>query len=1375
MSKRLSGWQAVGVSRQPKRASGRPVRHKRNSDLLPISERLEDRTMLSTMDFTNAAGGLWGLAANWTNVANPGDHHVPNANDDAVINVPGNVTVTYQGKQPTVQTMENYDTIWVQGSNAGGDAILTASQRITNNGTVLLQSINGTWRSDINTGSSTFANLGTITSGAGTGGERLFAGTLDNQATIDATSDYLDIEGVYKADAGTILGSGYIVNCTLQEIASPTSPSTVLISGTTTTLATDNLAGYTLWVQGSNHYGDTILKLASDETNYGAILLQSADGTWRSDINTNSHTLTNMGNVASSLGKGGERLIIGTTDNKATIDATGDYLDIQGVYKADGGTITGNGYIVNCTLLEIASPSSPSTMLISGTTTTLATDNLAGYTLWVQGSNHYGDTVLKLGGNVANRGNILLQSADGTWRSDINTGSSTLTNLGTITSSLGKGGERLIRGITDNQATIDATADYLDIQGVYKADSGTILGSGYIVNCTLYETAAPASPSTILVSGTTTTLATDNLAGYTLWVQGSNHYGDTILKLAANETNRGAILLQSADGTWRSDINTGSSTLTNLGTITSSLGKGGERLILGITDNQATIDATADYLDIQGVYKADGGTILGSGYIVNCTLYETAAPASPSTMLISGTTTTLATDNLAGYTLWVQGSNHYGDTILKLAANETNRGAILLQSADGTWRSDINTGSSTLTNLGTITSSLGKGGERLILGITDNQATIDATADYLDIQGVYKADGGTILGNGYIVNCTLYETAAPASPSTMLISGTTTTLATDNLAGYTLWVQGSNHYGDTILKLAANETNRGAILLQSAGGTWRSDINTGSSTLTNLGTITSSLGKGGERLIIGTTDNKATIDATGDYLDIQGVYKADAGTILGSGYIVNCTLQEIASPSSPSTILISGTTTTLATDNLAGYNLWVQGSNHYGDTILKLGGNVANRGNILLQSANGTWRSDINTGSSTLTNAGTITAGAGAGGERLIVGTTDNQATIDATADYLDIEGTYKADAGTILGSGYIVNCTLQEIASPTSPSTILVSGTGTTLATNNLAGYTLWVQGSNHYGDTILKLGTTSRITVRSSWSQSTAPGGSDLNAASFTFANAPEGTIEIDPGKGGERLMLVGAQTTLTGNLLTNPGAETGNLNGWTAGGSSNPRVDNGSFDSGIKPHSGNYDFLGGSGASGTLTQSIQLVGTQGITASAIDSGTLLAVVGFWEQGLNQGAPGGGADVTMTFRDASGNPLSTVSTPVVDSHNGGWQQFSGGFAIPAGTRSIDYTINFLRHFGSDLDAFVDDASLTVSSGAFLNAGTMRFATNTTLGVAGANLINSSLMSIAGTECNCRGFRVHEYSWWARQRLRRAQHVRHQLHQQRDPRPHAA
>jgi hypothetical protein len=170
-------------------------------------------------------------------------------------------------------------------------------------------------------------------------------------------------------------------------------------------------------------------------------------------------------------------------------------------------------------------------------------------------------------------------------------------------------------------------------------------------------------------------------------------------------------------------------------------------------------------------------------------------------------------------------------------------------------------------------------------------------------------------------------------------------------------------------------------------------------------------------------------------------------------------------------------------------------------------------------------------------------------------------------------------------------------------------------------------------------------------------------------------------------------------TTNLLLNPGAEAGSTTNWVVGGVSNPSVDNGSFDQGINPHSGAYDFYGHTGAYGTLSQTVYLPGNQGITTTAIDNGELSANVSFWEQGLSQGTPSDEACIVLSFLDTNTNLISTNSTPFIDSHDLTWENYANQYVIPAGTRLITYTMFFLRNAGSDNDSFVDDNLLTVST----------------------------------------------------------------------------
>jgi hypothetical protein len=156
----------------------------------------------------------------------------------------------------------------------------------------------------------------------------------------------------------------------------------------------------------------------------------------------------------------------------------------------------------------------------------------------------------------------------------------------------------------------------------------------------------------------------------------------------------------------------------------------------------------------------------------------------------------------------------------------------------------------------------------------------------------------------------------------------------------------------------------------------------------------------------------------------------------------------------------------------------------------------------------------------------------------------------------------------------------------------------------------------------------------------------------------------------------------------LLTNGGAEAGSLLGWTIGGISNPRVDDGSFDPGIDPRSGSYMFSGNHGLWGSLTQNVLLPGVGEARQVAVS---------FWEQGLDQDIPSDDAYVSLTYRGKNGGAISSVSTAVIDAHDGVWKQYQGIFDVPLSAWSVDYTMVFMRNFGLDLDSFIDDNSLTL------------------------------------------------------------------------------
>ena len=171
-------------------------------------------------------------------------------------------------------------------------------------------------------------------------------------------------------------------------------------------------------------------------------------------------------------------------EGQVTVDPAG-LMYVEQTYNAAGRISSGPFYLVNCRLLETASPASTSTILIGGTGDTLTTDNLAGNTLWVNGAGSFGDGVLNLGGSLSNVGTILLESSNGGYQSAIVTGSSTLTNApgGTIQINVGSGGTRIASGNVFNAGTINFDADTnFGGSGANPVNSGLMSIAGATVN-----------------------------------------------------------------------------------------------------------------------------------------------------------------------------------------------------------------------------------------------------------------------------------------------------------------------------------------------------------------------------------------------------------------------------------------------------------------------------------------------------------------------------------------------------------------------------------------------------------------------------------------------------------------------------------------------------------------------------------------------------------------------------------------------------------------------------------------------------------------------------------------------------------------------------
>ncbi|HTA46905.1 MAG TPA: FG-GAP-like repeat-containing protein [Bryobacteraceae bacterium] len=156
-----------------------------------------------------------------------------------------------------------------------------------------------------------------------------------------------------------------------------------------------------------------------------------------------------------------------------------------------------------------------------------------------------------------------------------------------------------------------------------------------------------------------------------------------------------------------------------------------------------------------------------------------------------------------------------------------------------------------------------------------------------------------------------------------------------------------------------------------------------------------------------------------------------------------------------------------------------------------------------------------------------------------------------------------------------------------------------------------------------------------------------------------------------------------TSTPNLLVNPGADDGTLNGWWA---DNPLSK--AFSLG-----GIYSFEGGNTPAAFITQTVNLSNVTGVTLAQVDSGNLVANYSFWF--YDQEAANCQGQITLTFYDGSrvtGQGLSEILQKA--SH---WINGAGSFAIPAGTRSINYTMDFLATTATN-SCLIDDNFLTIN-----------------------------------------------------------------------------
>jgi hypothetical protein len=393
----------------------------------------EDRTLLSTVNWINPAGGDWDTPSNWSTGKLPG------LLDDVVINVPGNVTITHSNFNDAILSLTCNDNLVISGNSFISLSIATASV-INGNLTISGGTLGGG-------GNLTLNGLFTWTSGTMTGGGH----TVANGGMVLDTSNF----NVLNLVNGRVLDNAATATWTGNGVGAA-----IGIGGDA---VFNNLAGATLEVQsdaglngGTFNNAGLFRKSASSDTT-SVTFLSRFNNTGTVDVETGTVNIQagGVGSGTFEVADGATLTFSGyTLSSASTITGTGN-LRFEGGATNLAGTIdfSGSTTIAGGTANFQRNVELPNLTISGGTLGGVGNVTVDGLLNWT------GGTMSGVGHTVSN-GQLVLTSSNDSFRT-INLDGRTLDNAGTAVW-LGTGPINFINASTLNNlagATFEVESD----------------------------------------------------------------------------------------------------------------------------------------------------------------------------------------------------------------------------------------------------------------------------------------------------------------------------------------------------------------------------------------------------------------------------------------------------------------------------------------------------------------------------------------------------------------------------------------------------------------------------------------------------------------------------------------------------------------------------------------------------------------------------------------------------------------------------------------------------------------------------------------------------------------------------------------------------
>jgi PKD domain/IPT/TIG domain len=669
----------------------------------------------------------------------------------------------------------------------GYQAVVGAASGFTNEGSITLTSAknggNDCGSNDnatLNVESGTLVNKGTITTEAGNGGERYLNGNVTNQgklaldssASVGGTNPAWENEGALDLAEGTRLyfaGSGTFTNGAGGSVAA-TGAANVFVpdgstfvegdgttSGSQPVIAEDSTVSYTgsgsstikmrnypshlsgnissgqsLEIEGcvGNGY-QVVVGAASGFTNEGSIALTSAKNGGNdcgsndnATLNVESGTLVNKGTITTEAGNGGERYLNGNVtnqgklalDSSASVGGTTPAWENEGALDLAEGTrlyFAGSGTFTNGSGGSIATAGSADVYVPAGSTfdegagvtsgsqPVIADEATVDYTGSGSSTIKMRSYPSRLRGNISSGQSLEIEGCVGNGYQVVVGAASGFTNEGSIalTSAKNSGNDC---GSNDN-ATLNVESGTLTNKGTIATEAGN--GGERYLNGSVTNRGKLAVDASVSVGGT-------NPA----W------------------ENEGTLDL--AEGT-QLDFG-GSGTFTN--------GSGGSIATAGSADV---------YVPAGSTFDEGAGVTSGSQPVIADEATVDYTGSGSSTIKMRSYPSRLSGNISSGQSLEIEGCAGNGyQAVVGAASGFTNEGSIALTSAKN---SGNNCGSNdnatlnvenggTLTNIGTIATEAGNGGERYLNGNLANDRLLSLGAGTtLKLTGSYtEAKAGTL-------------------------------------------------------------------------------------------------------------------------------------------------------------------------------------------------------------------------------------------------------------------------------------------------------------------------------------------------------------------------------------------------------------------------------------------------------------------------------------------------------------------------------------------------------------------------------------------------------------------------------------------------------